>query len=246
MTKMNTPRMLAVAALFVWMTHALPSYSQSFTLSGYSPVLNLTDAFSTSESYVTIANVTNSDKMIKIQRTINTLASGHMEFFCFGAGSTAACYPPGTDFSGGNDTLPANSTNSSFKGTIEPFGVYGYSSIHYRFFDTNNPADSVGVDLAWNFTTSIGENQNQFGISKPRLNPADAFTTLSYSLQSDLSSDRLVVYNMLGSVVRTMDIPGRNGVLVLPTADLESGMYVVTYQSQGKTKDSCRLVVAHR
>jgi hypothetical protein len=43
-----------------------------------------------------------------------------------------------------------------------------------------------------------------------------------------------------------MDIPGRNGVLVLTTADLESGMYIVTYQSQGKTKDSCRLVVAHR
>lgn len=246
MIKMNTPRILAVAALFAYMSHAVPSYAQSFTLSGFTPVLNLTDAFSTSESYVTINNNTNSDKIITIQRTINTLASGHMEFFCFGTGSTAACYPPGTDFSGGNDTLPANSSTSSFKGTIEPFGVYGYTSIHYRFFDTTNPSDSVGVDLAWNFTTSIGENQNQFGISKPRQNPADAFTTLSYNLQADQSTDRLVVYNMLGSIVRTMDIPGRNGVLVLSTTDLESGMYIVTYQSQGKTKDSCRLVVAHR
>ena len=197
---MNTPRILAVAALFVWMSHAIPAYSQSFTLSGYSPVLNLSNPNSTSESYVTIANNTNSDKMITIQRTIHTLAAGHMEFFCFGAGSTAACYPPGTDFSGGNDTLPANSTNSSFKGTIEPFGAFGYTSIHYRFFDTNNPSDSVGVDLDWNFTTSIAENQNQFGISKPRLNPADAFTTFSYNLQSSQPSDRLVVYNMVCSL----------------------------------------------
>lgn len=220
--------------------------AQTFSLSNYSPVINVSDPFAQSESHVDLSNTSASLKRVTVQRTINTLATGHMEFFCFGTGSTAACYPPGTDFSGGNDTILANTTDASFKGTILPMGNYGYTSIHYRFFDTDNPSDSVGVDLAWNFTTSLGENNQQFGLSKPLQNPADAFTVFNYNLPASDPSDQLIVYNMLGAVVRTASIPGKSGALVLPTSDLKAGVYIVSFVSGGRLKDSCRLVVSHR
>jgi len=59
-------------------------------------------------------------------------------------------------------------------------------------------------------------------------------------------SDRLVVFNMLGSMVKSVEIPGKAGSLILSTSDLKSGMYLVTYMSNGKVKDSSRLVVSHR
>ncbi|MCE2845984.1 MAG: T9SS type A sorting domain-containing protein [Sphingobacteriales bacterium] len=220
--------------------------AQTFSLSNYTPVINVTDLFAQSESHVDLSNTSSSLKRVTVERSINTLAPGHMEFFCFGTGSTAACYPPGTPASGGNDTILANTTDASFKGTILPMGYPGYTSIHYRFIDTDNPSDSVGVDLAWNFTTSLGENNQQYGLSKPLQNPADAFTVFNYYLPTADSRDQLVVYNMLGAVVRVLDIPGKHGALVLNTSDLKSGVYIVSFINGGRLKDSCRLVVSHR
>jgi hypothetical protein len=77
-------------------------------------------------------------------------------------------------------------------------------------------------------------------------NPADAFTAFNYNLPQADQNDRLVVYNMLGATLRTVDVPGKSGVLVLPTADLVAGVYLVSYVRNGKNMDSCRLVVSHR
>ncbi|MEQ1666527.1 MAG: T9SS type A sorting domain-containing protein, partial [Bdellovibrionales bacterium] len=104
----------------------------------------------------------------------------------------------------------------------------------------------IGVDLAWDITTSLGENDEAFGLSKPLQNPADAFTVFNYNLKSTDNSDRLIVFNMLGTKMKTMDIPGKSGALVLTTSDLKSGMYMVSYISNGKVKDTSRLVVNHR
>lgn len=223
-----------------------PVSAQSFTLGNFTPVTVISDPWQDTESHVHITNTTSVSKQVKVDRFINVLASGHVEFFCFGSGTTGLCYPPNTAFSNGNDTIFASSTDQSFKGTIRPLGNYGYTSIHYRFSDTNNPSDSVGVDLAWDFTTSINENQQVYGISKPLQNPADAFTVFSFNLQSNDQNDKLVVFNMLGSKVKSIDIPGVSGALVLTTSDLKAGMYMVSYISNGKVKDSCRLVVSHR
>lgn len=219
--------------------------AQSFTLSNITPTTVTTDVWSPSESSVHISNTTNTLKRVTIARFINYIAPGQKEFFCYGA-TTGLCYPPNTAASNGLDTVNANSTDVSFKATLRPDGNYGAASIHYRFFDTDNPSDSVGVDLAWDITTSVGEINQVYGISKPLQNPADAFTVYNYNLKSADQSDRLVVFNMLGSKVKSMDIPGKSGTLVLTTSDLNSGMYMVSYISNGKVKDTSRLVVSHR
>lgn len=218
------------------------AFAQSFTLSNFDPLTVINDPNALVESHVTISNNTGSNKSIKVRRFINTLAAGHTEFFCFGV----ACYPPGTDLSGGGDVINANSSDASFKATIIPGGYYGYSSMHFRFYDENNVGDSVGVNLAFDFTTSIGENTVSYGLSKPLQNPADAFTAFTYNLQDNNANDQLVVFNMLGAKVKTMDIPGRNGTLILTTSDLKAGVYLISYVSHGRIKDTTRLVVSHR
>ena len=220
--------------------------AQSFNLNGFNPISVIADPWADTESHVAISNTSNSLKTVTVERYINTITNGHLEFFCFGSGVTGLCYPPGTPISNGNDTIMAGVTDHSFKATVRPMGNYGFTSIHYRIYDTTNPSDSAGVELAWDFTTSLNENNQMFGLSKPMQNPADAFTVFSYNLQSSDATDRLVVYNMLGSKVKAMDIPGKNGSLILTTSDLKAGMYMVSYVSGGKTKDSCRLVVTHR
>jgi hypothetical protein len=219
--------------------------AQTFTLSNITPVSVSSDPWTPVESHVAISNTSNSLKRVRIERIINYIQSGQFEFFCYGA-TTGLCYPPGTAMSNGQDTIFGNSVDNSFKASLNPTGVYGPASIHYRIFDTDNISDSVGVVLAWDITTSLGENNEVYGLSKPLQNPADAFTVFNYNLKSTDNSDRLIVFNMLGTKIKTMDIPGKSGALVLTTSDLKSGMYMVSYISNGKVKDTSRLVVNHR
>ncbi|MBL0097134.1 MAG: T9SS type A sorting domain-containing protein [Bacteroidetes bacterium] len=90
------------------------------------------------------------------------------------------------------------------------------------------------------------ENHQVYGLSKPVQNPADACTVFSFNLQSNDQNDKLIVFNMLGSIVKSMDVPGKSGTLVMNTSDLKAGVYMVSYISNGKAKDSCRLVVNHQ
>lgn len=219
--------------------------AQTFNLSNITPVSVSSDPWTPIESHVYISNTTNSLKRVRIERFVNNIAPGQLEFFCYGA-TTGLCYPPGTASSNGLDTILANSTDVSFKATLRPDGNFGPASIHFRILDTDNPSDSVGVDLAWDITTSLGENNEVYGLSKPLQNPADAFTVYNYNLKLADNSDRLVVFNMLGTKMKTMDIPGKSGALVLTTSDLKPGMYLVSYISNGKVKDTSRLVVNHR
>lgn len=220
--------------------------AQTFTLGNTPTVISVTDPWLDSDVHIELTNNSNTFKKITVERIVNSISPGHLELFCFGSGVTGLCYPPGTDMSNGDDTINAGVTDHSFKGTLKPMGVYGQTSLHYRFSDTDNPGDSVGVDVIWDVTTSIGENNQQFGLSKPLQNPADAFTVFNFNLQSNDATDKIVVFNMLGSKVKTMDVPGKSGALVLTTSDLKAGVYMVSYMSNGKVKDTCRLVVSHR
>lgn len=220
--------------------------AQSFSLGNVDANIVTSDVWQDANAHVDLINTSSTLKRVKVERFINTIQQGQMELFCFGSGVTGLCYPPGTNASNGNDTILAGVTDHSFKATLKPFGTYGNASIHYRFSDSANPADSIGVDIAWSIVTSIGENNQTFGISKPINNPADAFTAFNYNLQSNENGDQLVIFNMLGSKVRTIDVPGKQGTMVITTSDLKAGVYMVSYLSGGKVKDTCRLVVTHR
>jgi hypothetical protein len=85
-----------------------------------------------------------------------------------------------------------------------------------------------------------------YGLSKPLKNPADQFTVFTYNLPASTNNDKLYIYNMLGSLVKTVDVTGKNGSLVVTTAELKSGLYIATYISDNKVKNSYKLVVSHR
>ena len=109
------------------------------------------------------------------------------------------------------------------------------------------PADSTGFTLNFAFCTQgLNDVAESYGLSKPMKNPADQFTIFNYNLPSNSSNDKLYIYNMLGSLVRTIDVTGKSGNLVVNTADLKSGLYIASYVSENKVKNSYKLVVSHR
>jgi hypothetical protein len=178
-----------------------------------------------------------------VERSIVNLVPGHLEFFC----TSVFCYPPGTDVTSSADTIEAG-TSSLFYGDVIPNNIPGTSSIYYKFYNLDDPTDSASITLNYAFTTvGLSDLKSSPALSAPSPNPADGFTVFTYNVQENLANDRLVVYNMLGSLVKSIDVPGTNGVLVISTADLRSGVYFVSYQqNNGKLNSTTKLVVSHR
>lgn len=217
--------------------------AQNLSLSNY--VITVSDPGNTTtlESSVQLDNTATFPIDVVVERTINALPANMDELFCFGQ----FCNPPLTSITTYTTTVQGGGRENTFKAEVIPNGNCGNASLHYRFFDQNDPADSVGITLEFQFcAVGISEYKNDFGLSRPLRNPADQFTVFSYNLSSNESDDKLFVYNMLGSLVKTMDVAGKNGSIVLSTSELKSGVYFVSYVSQNRIKNSYKLVVSHR
>jgi hypothetical protein len=231
-------------SLFALLTIVSTSmFGQTLLLTPTSPQINTQSSnLIPMDSYVTVENTSASTTDVMIIRFVSDSTPGHTNFFCFGQ----ACYGPTVDTSTAPGSILAGK-DIDFKATVEPNGICGSDKIHYRFYDPNNVADSVGIDLEFGFCTAVGLNdiKEAYGIFNSGSNPANNFAVFNYNLPSNNSADRLVVYNMLGSLVKSMDIPATKGVLVLNTAELKAGVYFVSYAGQNGIKSSTRLVVKH-
>jgi len=222
---------------------SLISLGQNLVLSGYNLTVSDPSNTNTLESTARLDNNGSVPVDIIVERYINNLPAGMYELFCFGQ----YCNPPGTAFTTYTTPIVAGGRESTFDAKVYPNGNCGTASIHYRFYDQNNPADSTGFTLDFAFCTQgLNDVAESFGLSKPLKNPADQFTVFTYNLPSNSTNDKLYIYNMLGSLVKTYEVTGRNGSLVVNTADLKSGLYVATYVSENKIKNSHKLVVSHR
>ncbi len=233
----------ALLAILILTGSTILSFGQNLVLSNYNLLISDPSNLNTLSSTCRLDNNGATPVNIVVERDINNLPSGMYELFCFGA----FCNPPGTAVTSYTTPISAGGRESTFEAKVTPNGNCGTASIHYRFYDQNNPADSTGFTLDFAFCTQgLSDATESFGLSKPLRNPADQYTVFTYNLASNSSSDKLYIYNMLGSLVRTYDVTGKNGSLVVNTADLKSGLYIATYVSENKVRNSHKLVVSHR
>jgi len=242
MQKLNNMKKYLLSFLFV-LGFSLVSFGQNLVLSGYNLVVSDPGNTNVLESTARLDNNNATSVDIIVERDINNLPAGMYELFCFGQ----YCNPPGTAVTSYTTPIAAGGRESTFDAKVYPNGNCGTASIHYRFYDQNNPADSTGFTLDFAFCAQgLNDAVESYGLSKPLKNPADQFTVFNYNLPVATNNDKLYIYNMLGSLVKTVDVTGKNGSLIVTTAELKSGLYIASYVSENKVRNSYKLVVSHR
>ena len=239
--KYHMKKFLLIVACLIGITQL--ATAQGLVLSNYNLTVSDPGNTNTLESTARIDNNGSSTVDIVVERDVINLPAGMYELFCFGQ----FCNPPGTPMTSYTTPIVAGGRESTFDAKVIPNGNCGTATIHYRFYDQNNPADSTGFTLNFAFCTQgLNDVSETFGLSKPLKNPADQFTVFTYNLPTANNNDKLYIYNMLGSLVKTVDVTGKNGSLVVNTAELKSGLYIASYVSENKVKNSYKLVVSHR
>jgi hypothetical protein len=195
------------------------------------------------QSFIYVTNNSNHPLNIHVRRIVTYVLPETVNYFCWGA-----CFPPDVDHSLSPITIEGGATNNTdFIGDYEPHNQEGMAYISYVFYDEANPGDYATVNVQYNaHVTDINDN---FIGNQPKLmaypNPADKFVTFEYENVKG-SDAKLVVYNLLGSVVKEIELRNNSGTLKnINTSDLKDGIYFYSLVINNESKDTQKLIIKH-
>ncbi|MDP4280799.1 MAG: T9SS type A sorting domain-containing protein [Bacteroidota bacterium] len=228
---------------------AIFAYSQtSLTLSDSTgPIANNSTVYKLgnkdADEIVTHAFVTNNSSTaikVRVKKVETYLTAGTMNVFCWGE-----CYSPSVYVSTDTKTINPGRTDSlDFSGHVMPSGVSGYEIIRYVFYDDNNPADSVCMNVYYShFPLGISEAVRAI-LSGAYPNPAKETVSFNYSVPSGINSS-VVIRNILGSIVKEAEPESLSGKITFNTQDLPDGVYFYSLVINGKSQFTKKLVVNH-
>lgn len=162
---------------------------------------------------------------VKVVRTNVSIIDSTVNSFCF----AEQCYPPFLDTSAVHLAIPAggSSPDEDFKGEFSAHNQLGISIVKYKFYDIANPFDFVEVVVKyWSSPSAIGEDLTKnFNFSNVYPNPAYNTVNLDYSFDVSVISASVKIVNLLGSVVKEVEIDQNENKLSIDISDLHAGIY---------------------
>jgi hypothetical protein len=208
-------------------------------------IYNLTVDTSASGSILfNVKNVTSSAISIKVKKHLISNAGGDGITFCVGSN----CYSSTTTLSPVAVSIPANSllTNgltTDFTATNIP----NTAAVVYTVFNNANPNDSVSVRINYNVVNNTAGIKQITGINNQIAvypNPASSEVSFTCDLSNVNQSATVKIYNMLGSLVKTIPLESNTTTEKIDISSLEEGVYVYSFIVGGKAIKTSRLVVS--
>ena len=179
---------------------------------------------------------------VKVKKVERSLIHGTLNYFCWGL-----CYGYTTYISPDSVNIRAGATNTTdFSGHYAPHDSIGFSTIRYVFFDQDHPTDTVCVNVQYDTrplgidNTLLKHNNNISAYP----NPADNFTSFVYNLAQGTSAS-VIIRNILGSVVKEINLNNPEGKITVNTNDLNDGIYFYSLIENGISLSAKKLIVKH-
>lgn len=223
--------------------HILDAGSQTVT-SGSTITYYVDQATALETHDFEVHNMSSSPVTAKVRKAIQSQADpGCTFYFC----TDQNCYTPNTVLSG-NVNMTAGGSFQLIT-DFTPNNATGTSLVRYSVFNTANPSDSAFFFIQYivspNSVNSLSMVKASIGTPNP--NPASSVFSLSYNLGNSFGKGeaKLVIYNMLGAVVRTETVSDIEGTVKVDVSTLENGVYFTSMEVGGKQVATKRLVVSH-
>jgi hypothetical protein len=209
------------------------------TISIYSPDLTI----SSLDIPLKVRNNTSQDLNLFVRRIINSEVPLSSNAFCFGI----QCYGTSIDTSVYETLITPGAMDISFLGDYYPNLQSGLTSLTYEFFDNRNGFGSITAQLTVNYLVSplgLGTELKSFDISAAYPNPSSFSTSIEYSIPIG-SNGKIILRNLLGSVVREVSLEKSDGRAVINTSDLKDGLYFYSISLNNKIEVTRKLVIKH-
>lgn len=172
---------------------------------------------------------------------------GARDRFCWGE----ICFDYGTGQTPANDallvTLEPGEHTSTFKGLYEHMGVAGVSHFRYCFFDVDDPSIEVCHEALYCIDADCAVNVRE--IKEPVLtnmgpNPVQGRASFSYDFGQLTGERSVVIYNMVGAVVRIIPIQSMQGSVFISADEFDAGIYFYALLHNGVPVSTKKFVVS--
>ena len=191
-----------------------------------------------------VKNTTSSSISVKVRKYLISNPAGDAITFCIGLN----CYPPTTTLSAAT-TVPSNTILANgFLTDFTAVNTPNTAKVIYTIFNTANPNDSTSVTINYNVSANAGAGikqiANNYYVSDIAPNPASSFVSIAYTINNTNQEASVKIYNMLGSLVKTIPLETYSNSTKVDVNSLEEGIYVYSVVVGGKAVKTSRLVVA--
>jgi hypothetical protein len=195
------------------------------------------------KAIINIKNLTNKPLQLQIKKLDGQLGSGQSSYFCWGEdcfGSSTISFPSAK-------TIEAGRSSLKFTSILDAGLAATISSVKYLIYDVNNPADSLVHEISYviedqNSKKLLFQNRD-IQISNIYPNPVDNYAFINYNFQNKNLNARIVIHNVLGSIIGEYDLPSYETRLKISTNELNPGIYFYTLRVENDNIITKKLVV---
>ena len=175
-----------------------------------------------------IKNLTDQTLNIVIRRVNQTIGSTQKSFFCYDGN----CFESDVEQLPVQYSIPAGETSLKFESILDAGLAAGYSKVKYLIYDRNHPSEAIEYEI--NYT--IEEEQDELAlydsddlkIHDVYPNPASEFAVVHYSLDNREVEAKVVIHNVLGSIVGEYKLPYLENKVTIKTDNFNAGVYFYT------------------
>lgn len=194
------------------------------------------------ESHFEVHNIGSGTISVNCARIEVSMVDGATSSFCWGV----LCHPPSISISQ-PIVLTANELDSSFIGYYYPHGNAGISTITWNFYEPSDSANTwtpVTIEYDASFPEGVNDVSKMSSVGAAYPNPADKTTAVRFNHSG--TKGEIVLFDMLGAEVKRVALQNKEGVAILGTSELKSGVYFYAFNVDGKIVSTKKLVVAHK
>lgn len=184
-------------------------------------------------------NGTDANMNIVAKRTQIDTVPATSNYFCWGA-----CFPDFVDESEEVEIVPGLNTEE-FSAHYRPQGQIGTSFVEYLFTNRDNSEQNVKVVIKfWASPMGVSEDVMTGGsISDIYPNPATTAVNINFDMPSTVNTAKVQLINLLGSVVKEVNIEPNSSNLSMDISELKGGVYFYAVVINGDVYKTRKLLV---
>jgi hypothetical protein len=192
---------------------------------------------------IKLTNISEKPVNVLVRRDSKQLGSSQLTYFCW----EGDCKDQDVNQTYISQVIQPGEIIETFTSVLETGLDETASNIRYVFYNRDDPADFVEVRLDYSVkeqvSTGLLYHSEEISLSDIYPNPVRDIAYLDYVSANDEIDSKLVLHNILGSVVSEYTLNPRERQLKIYTIELKPGVYFYTIYLDNEGKVTKKLVV---
>jgi len=175
-----------------------------------------------------IKNLTNEPINLVIRRIDKSLGSSQKSFFCL----SGECFDEEIEQLPAEFKVPGGEVSLQFENVFESGLVEGYGSVKYLVYDREKPTEAVELEITYSVEDKSNReliySSDDLKINDLYPNPVVDFAILDYNILNRDVDAKILIHNVLGSIVGEYKLNYLENKLTIKTHDFNAGVYFYT------------------